>query len=283
MQDDITIRPATLSDVPDIRTIHEGDDDPWADIATCAIWTNHRLLRGFLIEVAILDGEAVGHAEWIVSPEPEPIGVHLYLGVLQVRSDVRGLGIGRALVISGKSHAKQVGCSSMRTNPAVETADFYLKNGFLFERAVESIAIPVQGDKIDVGWRKLRSVSRRTCRTLPMRVGWYQGSSAHMWEVVNSWPPVYGDDINSASAAIRDQAVVQTYSFAGSERGSTVAWASRDIATTDLVRPILALGGRLGKSPVSICVPLPDSEEIQRHFDAVREEKFEIWRAPIHG
>ncbi|MEW6754663.1 MAG: GNAT family N-acetyltransferase [Candidatus Latescibacterota bacterium] len=129
MSESIRIRTVTLEDVPALVRVHAGDEDPWGQVAMCAIAVNHRLLRPFHCDIAFLCGDAAGDAEWIASHEPAPVGRQLYLGMLHVRPEARGQDVGSAMVCHGRVRARALGCDCIRTCPEAGAVGFYRRCG----------------------------------------------------------------------------------------------------------------------------------------------------------
>jgi len=250
----IRVRDATLEDVHSIREIHRLDDDPWGSEAECAIWTNHRLLRGFVIQVASVRGTVVGHAEWVVSDEPAPYGKHLYLGMLQVHSKHQRRGIGRALVEAGARRAQDLGCPRIKTHPDEQAVGFYRKCGFTSCETAVSCEAAVHAAALPRGWQVTRTVPERVVRGLPMRIGWVQASSAHMWELCNRPARIAGEGIQHPCAMARSGDAYVQLRYLGTELlrslgiGETamaLAWARATTRVEVLARAAMALACRL--------------------------------------
>jgi GNAT superfamily N-acetyltransferase len=206
----VLVRGVALSDVPAIYDVHEGSDGPWIDPFGCAIHVNHRLLRPFHCRVLERDGQVVGHAEWIVNREPDRAAPCLYLGMLQVRADSQGQGIGRRLVADGVAIARDEGCDALRTVPDSSAVGFYDRCGFAPTQIGRSFRLPVK-DRPLTDWCRARLVPARASRELPMRLGWVQACSSHMWEICNqncpniacSWPAIRARWATGLTSALR--------------------------------------------------------------------------------
>jgi len=66
------------------RWLHGG---PWMTIETGAIWLNHLIKRGVLLQVAEVDHQVVGYIEAYIGAEPQPYGNHAHIGQLITAED----------------------------------------------------------------------------------------------------------------------------------------------------------------------------------------------------
>ena len=272
------IRAATLADVPAIQRVHAGCDDPWADPATCAIWVNHRILRGFFIDVAEANGEAVGHAEWIVSDEPAPFRRTFYLGLLEIRADHQRRGIGRAMVEHGLRRAGRAGYAAVRTVPEKTATGFYQALGFAPCFHAHSYTVDLDSESLPADWRRLRSVPRRAVGRIPMQWGWVQGSSAHMWEICNRPVRAVGDKVACPCAGRSDGAAyVQLHCWAPGPQALAVAWAPRDHDTAELLTAAMALARRLPISTLNVAVLEDHARALTANCNAVLAGRHDVW------
>lgn len=251
----IRVRPVILEDVPQIPAVHAGSEGPWVDPVRCAIWINHRLLRGFLIDVALVEDQVVGHAEWIVSDEPAPLRRHLYLGMLQVHPQSRGRGVGRAMVEAGVQHAQQHHCSHLRTIPDQDAVGFYRKCCFTPEFDIQTFHLPVQEARLPRHWECVGSVPPTVVGRLPFVLGWVQACSQHMWEVCNRPTPVYGEkQYHPAARKLDASAYVQLHYYEGSSQALAVGWALQP-RYSELVTVAMSLAHRNGVKKLTVAVP----------------------------
>jgi GNAT superfamily N-acetyltransferase len=224
------VRSARITDAPGISAIYTGRDLPFADPSECAIRTNHRMLAGFLDDVALLDGRVVGHAEWIVSDEPAPPGRHLYLGMIEVHPEARRNGAGRALLEAGARNARARSYPKLRTMPDEGALDFYRSCGFAHIGDIFGGAAVVRSAGLPRGWKRARSVPRRVVRDLPFRVGWHQACSAHMWSLANRPAVIAGHERVRAPCARSTSGYVQVRYFPWpGASGAVLAWTSSPV------------------------------------------------------
>jgi ribosomal protein S18 acetylase RimI-like enzyme len=251
----LTVRPATLQDVPGIHEVHSDGGDPWADPAECAIWTNHRLLRGFTIDVAVLDARVVGHAEWEVSDEPAPYGRHLYLSMIEIHRQFRGRGIGREMVEAPAATAASRGCSAVRTIPDDGAKGFYARLGFTVSGQLTRMCTPPRPAELPEGWKNCRSIPHSVVKRLPMRFGWYQACSEFMWEHYDRPMAIAGDDLRHLRARRMDgKAFIDVECYASEKSADPASWASPDVHPAELVQAAFALSSRLPANRVSFAV-----------------------------
>ncbi|WP_297497102.1 GNAT family N-acetyltransferase [Thermococcus sp.] len=139
------IRKATLDDIKVIVDVHTAGEDlsglslgerylhggPWMSVETCSVHINNLLLEGQLPVVAELDGKIVGEAEVLFSEEP--LGGKTrriaHLDVIEVHSDFRRRGIGKALVGFIEEVARKEGAELLTTQPDEDAVGFYRKLG----------------------------------------------------------------------------------------------------------------------------------------------------------
>lgn len=282
MASDIAVRPATLADVPGIREVHASCDDPWGDIAQCAIWTNHRLVTGFLVDVASIGRKVVGHAEWILSDEPSPFGRHLYLGMIQVHDRYQRRGVGRQMLRAGVEHARALGCPVLRTHPDDEAMGFYRRCGFACAYRAVRFKVPPGQECLPPGWRRLRSVPRKVIGSLPMRSGWVQGSSAHMWELCNNTMKVHGEDIRHPCAGRVDGGgFVQLRFIDGLPESLCVSWARRRASFEPQVHAAMVLSEQLPTQKVTLVVLEREAAAVETCLGVKPGDPTEIWDCPV--
>ena len=282
MPQSVAVRPATLADVPGIREIHDNEDDPWADIAECAVWTNHRLVTGFIIDVATIRRRVVGHAEWIVSDEPEPFGRHLYLGMIEVHPRYQRRGVGRKMIEAGLDHARQHNCPALRAHPDNDARGFYRK--CRFRRVLRAVSARVRKESVDLppGWRRLRTVPRRVVGTMPMRSGWVQGSSAHMWELGNRTMEVHGDDVRHPCAGRVDgKGYVQLRFIDCLPNALCMSWAPARSGLKDHVQVAMKLAERLPVEEINFVVLDWDASDLEHCLKVKPVRGPEIWDRPV--
>ena len=239
---------------------------------------NHRLLRGFLIDFATIGEKVVGHAEWIVSDEPPPYGRHLYLGLLQVHPDYRGRGVGRALVEEGIRKANALSCPFVRTIPEEGSPGFYRKCGFSACSRVVTCTAAVRPASLPADWVRSRTVPHRAIGSLPMRIGWVQGSSAHMWEICNRPARIVGDTTRYPCARRQDNmAFAQLRHLDGRVQTMALAWAPLDLDLEAPVSAAMALASSLPVEKIVLTVQEADEPRLLSCCDARRTGTAEVW------
>jgi len=240
----LQIRAATLDDLAGIQHIHRDDNDPWRHKEECEAWVSKRLERGFDIQVAVLDGQIVGHAEWIVSDEPG--GKFLYLGMLQVDADFQGRGIGRRMIEAGTHIARENGCAKIKTSPDIETGShiFYEKCGFVQGRVIMSVTLPTKDNGYAQAYAQADNAPFSVIKEQRLVFGTAQASSRHMWEVHNEKPAT--DDRHTATMLCDSGGCIQLGWFDDSPGALALYWGD-----SPCVEDILTFGHRLGLQQVA--------------------------------
>ncbi|NJF24993.1 N-acetyltransferase [Thermococcus sp. Bubb.Bath] len=191
----LVVRKATLDDVMGIVNVHTAEEElsdlsvrerylrggPWMSVETCAVHINALLLDGQFSLVAEFNRKIVGEAEVFLSEElvrGKPTRIS-HLDVIGVHPDLRGKGIGRALV----EHIEQTlegKAEFLTTQPDEEALGFYRKLGFhevLYENwLVEVSTTEFSGDNAT----PLKFFPWESVKDLELVAGRFQ-SSYDMW------------------------------------------------------------------------------------------------------
>ena len=282
----VKVRPATYADAAGIAAIYAGSNVPFDDPAECAVHTNHRLLEGFLIDVALIGRRVVGHAEWIVSDEPPPYRRHLYLGMLEAHPKYRGRGAGRALVEAGMAHAHHHSCPLVKTVSAKDARGFYKKCGLKRSGRVAAGSASLRPRAMPTGWRRCRAVPRAVVATLPMRLGWAQACSAHMWSMCNRPIRLVGEEPDRHPCARRTdaQAYVQVrYCPHAGSTGLVIAWAPHATSLRPLCTVAMALANDLPVSKLLLMTSVEDRDRLAAVCDRrpTSGPDDQIWSRPV--
>ncbi len=282
MSDSLLIRPATIDDVPGIQAIHAHCDDPWAHPGEGAVWINHRLLRGYFIDVALVGDAITGHAEWIVSHEPEPHGKQLYLGMLQVHADWQGRGIGRAMVAAGGQRAASLACPRVYTVPEVEAVEFYRKCGFSRTATIMSLEITCGKPEMPAGWARSNLVPARVVLQLPFRLGWAgQAASAFMWDLCN-WPIcIAGDKAAYPCARRQDGRAYAQLRWIGGDGALALAWAGAEVPLAELIAACQALAAAIKVANLTLSAPGAEGNTLAGLFPEFTPTTQEVWSRQI--
>lgn len=242
----IKIRAATIQDCEGIQSVHDGTPGPWADINECIPWIGKRVERDYYVQVAELDDEIVGHAEWVETHDPS--GKFLYLCVMQIKQEHQGKGIGRKMVEDGIRHAKTQNCTRVVTIPEDDTGveKFYYKCGFVDGRQIRSTSIPTNGYGYSQSYTEAAAVPFEIIREYEFILGLSQASARHIWEVCNAKPD--GDDriVNTLISATGDCLQLDNWSPGNA---SAICWSNNP--TPALVKDILTLGKSKGLEKIA--------------------------------
>ena len=185
---ELTIRKATINDWEGIQAVHMGTPGPWANATECAPWVQKRIARGYYVQVAELNGQIVGHAEWVENHGVE--GKFFYLCVMQIKDGYQGQGIGSKMVTDGIQKAKALGCEKVVTIPEEDTGSekFYAKCGFTNGRQIKSISIPAGTYEYSQNYQEVDKAPFEIIKQCQFIFGLSQASPRHMWEVTNEKP-----------------------------------------------------------------------------------------------
>lgn len=212
----VTIRPATLADVPAIVAIHCSDIITWkrwdaqgqahlaryAELKPVERWMNGgpwldqssyagylgRLLRPDSGGVALVaeaaeagaPGQVRAVAEASVGDEPAPFGRNLDISVIYTLRGYAGQGLGSRLMQALEAHARQAGCPVMMVTHA-EAPRFYARHGFAPAQTWRRARLPAQPSNTQYQAEALTPGDYALVRGWGMPVGRYQ-SARQEWE-----------------------------------------------------------------------------------------------------
>jgi len=268
---DVFIRNVDLqTDIQGIRETH-GSDEHWGSDQACFMSGKTSLENGFFIQVAVCGDKIIGHAEWVISDEPDYR--FLYLGMLQIHEDYQKRGIGTKLIESGVKYAKDNNCAFVRTMPSIESGSlfFYQKNDFAQTRDSNSTLKVRTTDSSMQNVIRIDKVPFDAIKTVPFVVGLHQHASAHIWKVFNAQHKY--DDRKVSSFAI-GESYVNIGAFEPTECASVICWSKK--LTSALIHEILAIGGSLNYQFLSFCV-LSENESRFNTFDYEMSEEHDIF------
>jgi GNAT superfamily N-acetyltransferase len=236
------------TDIQGIRETH-GSDEHWGSDEACFMSGKTSLENGFFIQVAVCGEKIVGHAEWIISDEPD--FRFLYLGMLQIHEEYQKRGIGTKLIESGAAYAKDNNCAFLRTMPGIESGSifFYQKNGFIQTKDSNS-TLKLQTTKTAAQNAVcMDNIPFIAVKTLPFVIGLYQHSSAHIWKVFNAR---HEYDNRTVSTFRADESYINIGAFEPADHASVTCWSKK--ITSALITEVLAVGGSLGYKYLNFCI-----------------------------
>ena len=224
--------------LPGIVNVFRDDDAvPWHRHDTCLAWVANHAECGFYIALAYCGGKIVGYSEWI---ETHDRGRNiLYLSLMQVDCDMRGRGIGGAMLRDGEAYAKSIGAVSLRTLPEDELSyAFYRKYGFFETDAIESCICPTPSGAEAAPHRRPAIMARQIADTHEIVFGLCQSSSRHLYEMANHPPQTGNYQVVSSYIA---SGYLQFRYREGSKDALALYW-SKEAATAGTVAEILQAG-----------------------------------------
>ena len=174
--------------IPGIINVFRDDEVvPWHKYDTCLAWVSQRVQRGFYSTLAYDGGKIVGISEWI---ETYDAGRKIsYLGMMQVDCDLRGRGIGGAMLADGERYAKSIGASCMRTLPEDKLSyEFYRKYAFKTTDTIYYCICPTIQDVAVTPCIYSVTITLDAANTHEFIFGLCQSSGRHMYEVANHHP-----------------------------------------------------------------------------------------------
>ena len=236
----ITVRRATLGDIPGICHVNRSEDGPWAEYESCLDSIKTRLENGFYMQVAEIEGSIVGHGEWIISDEPR--GKTCYLGQLQVDTDWQFCGVGRKMISNGVSYARAAGCPMVTLIPEQETHSeiFYGKCGFV--RGDDLLTCALESRPGTANGEHTALAPHSVVNELPFIFGLTQTASEHMWQVFNrpaSW------DTRQKDTLIGEGLCIQLGGWSKENNALLLAWALPEKAE-EVITTALAFAHELG-------------------------------------
>ncbi len=168
------------------RWLHGG---AWMSIETAAIWLNHLLLGGGMPLVVARDGDPIAYAEVYAGSEPDPYGLHLYLGEVVTPDEEAIPALLDALAVRAEQHKvrhvliartgdEMVRAVEARARPrpiaCLRRFTLSARQGQVFYRAVES---PDADPKRIAGW------SMPVGRYTSARAQW-ESLWSHLWDTL---------------------------------------------------------------------------------------------------
>ena len=222
--DRLEIRPAVPEDIPGICRVNRGEPGPWAHIESCTAHVLNRMKNGFYVQIAVLSGQIVGHAEWIVSDTYR--GRSFYLGQLQVEPSLQKRGVGRRMIEDGIRRARLEGCGTVTLIPEPETGSeaFYEKCGCTRGREIVCCRLPALPGETD-GIRA-EEAPHGIVKSLPFVFGLTQTSAEHMWQVYNRESELSGRQVDTL---IGGDFCIQIGGFDRKKDAFVLAWSGGDI------------------------------------------------------
>lgn len=164
-----------------------GFGGPWMSVETCAIHLNNLLLQHQFPLVAVKSDELVGEMELFLGKEMPGYGKNLHIGLLYVRKDHTGEGIGSALVDKAFRYAESRDCDTVTVASAPANLSFYEKCGFSLGRTMIELEAVTKAYEVDISPIQPPMSLWSFTRGLPMPIGRYQSSAFHVFEQLDQY------------------------------------------------------------------------------------------------
>ena len=245
---ELMIREATINDCEGIQFVHMGTPGPWANTDECAPWVSKRIERGYYVQVAEINGQVVGHAEWVENHDIS--GKFFYLCVMQIKDDYQGQGIGRKMVSEGIQVARALGCEKVVTIPEEDTGSekFYAKCGFINGRQIKSVSIPTSAYGYSQKYKEVDSAPFEIIRGCHFIFGLSQASARHMWEVNNA-KPIGDNRVTTTLISEAGDCIQICNQYTNPHKAWVLCWSNNP--NPMFVKDILTLGDSKGFQEIS--------------------------------
>ena len=219
---------------------------PWSNPDECKAWVTRRAGRGFYMTAAFDGDTMVGYSEWLEAyDQGKKI---LNLGLMHVDCELRGRGIGGAMLADGERYAKSIGAACLRTMPEDELAhSFYRKYGFITTDTTHTCDCPtMEGLSLD---SPPAAVTLDIVNTHEFIFGLCNTSGRHMFEIANH--PPEGHEWLAKTAGIPGGYLQFRY-HRDADKAGALYWSNESVnaATIDA---ILMAGHGAGFGEVSFC------------------------------
>ena len=228
--------------IPAIVNVFRDDEVvPWHRYDECAAWVKRRAERGFYIAAAYDGDKMAGYSEWIETYDGGK--KILYLGLMHVDCDLRGRGIGGAMLADGEKYAKSIGASILRTIPEDERShNFYRKNGYVDTDLIYECICPASASSALPQDGEPAALTLDIVNTHEFIFGLCQSSGRHMYECAN-YNPEIGE--YTAKTAHLPGGYLQFRHREGSKNALVLYWSNEEV-TAERISAIIARGYEAG-------------------------------------
>lgn len=147
------IKKATIADAPNLNVLvnsaYRGDESKQGWTTEADMLDGTRIDEAALRDLIQKSGTTVlKYAEngaLLGCVELRNEGSKLYLGMLSVKPNTQGKGIGKKLLQAGEEHAKQLGCSAITMtviDGRQELIDWYIRHGYILTGEHKPFTVP---------------------------------------------------------------------------------------------------------------------------------------------
>jgi ribosomal protein S18 acetylase RimI-like enzyme len=245
-----------------------GFGGPWASVETCAIHLNNLLLRRQMPMVAEENGRIVGEMEMFVGREAPPYGKNCHIGLLYVRKDAQGRGIGRQMVGQAVKYAKEARCNTLTVASVLTCEEFYRKCGFAFHDTVVEIEAATGDYLVDMSTMPAQVSIQTFTWGMSMKIGRLQSSAYHVFEMGDDFALPSETDYRHVKAfvSVNDNPSLLSYICLPSGTAEVGAW-SKGAGMGDLAFAALSDLNRRGIRSARMLLSKSDYERIDDLVD----------------
>ncbi len=164
-----------------------GFGGPWMSPETCAIHLNNLLLQRHLPFVAQKGDELLGEMELFSGDEGLPYGKNMHIGLLYVRKDATGQGIGKALADKAREIAVSLGHDTLTVASCQANMGFYEGLGFARQGTLVELEAAAKAYDVDISPMAPPLNMPSFARGMSMPVGRHQSSAFHLFEQLDAY------------------------------------------------------------------------------------------------
>ena len=184
------------------------------------------------------------------------------------------------MVEYGLHRAKALDCDRVQTIPEQGTERFYERCGLSPHLQIGTYLLPPEPGGLPADWKRKASVPAQVVELFPMRLGWVQGCSKHMWEIANRGVRIAGSQVRHPCAGRSDdQGYVQLRYLGTENEAMALAWASGNIKLAELTRVARRLAQSLPVDSLSLTLLQREKAQLEPQAELVDEQT--VWSVDL--